>query len=220
MRRRVMGIGWGFAVGLLIGGAVACAEEAGPVKKLAAVDAVVPVPAPILDQSQTAKKEQALKEWMAKLDGTRWSLTVTPMGEKPGKPQQDTVTFTGPQVRSEHLTKEGYSSSNFTLRLEDDGSAVWETMQGKEGGHLAFWRGNVQSGTMRGVLSKRMADGTSTDFSFSGTQLPAEAVLPATEAAVPAQPPADLTAAPVATAAPPPAQPPAADTSSKKKKRR
>jgi len=187
-----------------VGAYVAMAEAAPLVKETSAEaskgDVSVAAPAaPSVHPSATsdaAKQEQAKKEWMAKLNGTRWSVAVTPMSAEPGKspkPKQDTLAFSGPQITSELLVKEGYSGSNFTLRLEDDGSAIWETMQGKEGGHLAFWRGNVQGDVMRGVVSKRSPDGTSVDYSFSGAQLPSQTLPPASAAVeMPptAQPPA------------------------------
>ena len=210
-RRRWVWLGVAISIGM--GTArVAVAQESSALRKTTAGEDVIaqapaslPPASPALSDAGKEKKEQAKKEWMAKLNGTQWAVTVTPMGGDPGKTpksKQDTLSFHGPQMTSEWLAKEGYGNSNFTLRLEDDGSAVWETMQSKEGGHLVFWRGNVQEGVMRGVVSKRTPEGVSTDFGFSGSQLPGTTQdtapeAPAVQPQAASQPPAAVTAAPI-----------------------
>ena len=126
---------------------------------------------PVESPPQTVKPQQAEETVRAQLDGTRWMLQLTPLagGEK-AKSQKDTVTFDAKQISSERLTKAGFPASNYTLTIGDDGVAVWETMQTKEGEGVAFWRGELHGATMRGVLSKHPADGTPEDFSFTGQE--------------------------------------------------
>jgi len=151
-----------------------------------------------------AKAEKAAKEAKAaaELNGTKWSVELTPSsGEGAKKSVKDTLTFEGGKVSSQSLSRDGYPTSNFTLTIGNDGSTtVWETMQTKEGVGVAFWRGERQADAMHGVLSKHLGDGIAQDYYFSGKlteSKPASepAVAPAKQPAVatPAQP-----AAPVA----------------------
>jgi hypothetical protein len=97
-----------------------------------------------------------------------------------GAAKTDIVQFQGPQITSEQLSKAGFSSSNFTLTVQDDGTAVWETMQSKEGGELAFWKGEVAATaqTMQGVLSRQKAPGQSEDFAFAAKRTVAQPPAP------------------------------------------
>ncbi len=131
-------------------------------------------------KQQMAKKEEAL----SKLDGTQWAVEVHPLsGEKPKRPTKDTLRFEGRKIASEAMMKEGYPATNYTLTVGDDGSIVWETMQTKEGAGVAFWRGELQAETMRGILSKHPAEGNPLDFSFNGKKI--EAAPPAAPESAP-----------------------------------
>lgn len=107
----------------------------------------------------------------AVLDGTRWTIELSPLGggEK-AKPRKDTVTFGASTTASEWLSTQGYPRSNYTVTIGDDGVVVWETMQTHEGEGVAFWRGEVHGATMRGVLSRHPVEGTPQDFSWSGRE--------------------------------------------------
>ena len=133
----------------------------------------------------TATKASPQDDVRTLLDGTSWTLDLMPLsgGEK-AKPQQDTVSFAKTKVVSEQLSKAGYPESNYSLTIGDDGVAVWETMQTKEGDGVAFWRGELHGATMRGMLSRHPTDGPAKDFSFVGKK--AE-VMPAQPAEPPAQ---------------------------------
>ncbi len=105
----------------------------------------------------------------AQLDGTEWTVQLNPSaGVKGATSQKDTVTFTKKQVKSSFMEKAGYPASNYSLTIGGDGRAVWETMQTKEGEGVAFWRGEVDGSTMRGVLSRHPTEGASEDYSLSG----------------------------------------------------
>jgi hypothetical protein len=157
-----------------------------------------------------------VRQWRERLEGSTWAVEMRPMAGD-GKPSKDTLTFKDRQLTSSQLSKEGYGSSNFSLRAEGE-AVIWETMQSKEGA-AAFWRGEVMGETVRGVLSKKVGEGPSADYSFGGTPVSgytspvAAAASEAVEAATPMVDAAVVHVdAPVAPA--PEAQPPA-----KKKKR-
>ena len=166
----------------------------------AAAPAVVERPAP---RAQTPA-EKLREEIRSRLDGTTWSLELRPL-EGPGKTKPDTVSFTGRTVTSQRLEKLGYGTSNYSLNVKEDRTATWETMQTKTGEGVAFWRGELEGETMRGVLSQQPAKGPAENYSFVGKQTggpkPAEAKAP--EAAPEAAPAAPATPQPVA----PPANP-------------
>ena len=129
------------------------------------------VPANAAPAASPAASHTAEDDIRAQLTGTRWALQLTPLSGEGGKPQKDTVIFDGKQVSSERLTKAGFPLSNYTLTVGEDGVAIWETMQTKEGEGVAFWRGELRGSTMRGVLSKHPTEGQPEDFSFTAEEL-------------------------------------------------
>jgi len=96
------------------------------------------------------------------LDGSVWQIKFVA-----GTPFQtvDEITFEKGKMSSENLSLNGYPSSNYTL-IKEDNRVIWETMQTNEKESTGSWRGEVEEGAMRGVLSLRAADGASQDFSF------------------------------------------------------
>ena len=150
---------------LLLTAGVAEAVEKKPGATPPPVAEAAPAAPPAAEVKPLSPEDQV----RAQLDGTTWSVQLMPSsGAKAAKPQKDTITFTKRQVSSEFLTKAGYPNSNYSLTLGDDGRAVWETMQTKEGEGVAFWRGEVDGATMRGVLSKHPLEGEPEDYSISG----------------------------------------------------
>ncbi|MBI3322539.1 MAG: hypothetical protein HYZ94_02545 [Candidatus Omnitrophica bacterium] len=189
--------------------------------------------------AEEALKAQRAKEAAALLNGTVWNVEMTSLsGEKGKKSLKDTLTFKENRVTSQGLTQEGFSPSNCTVTVEGD-VVIWETMQSKEGGGVAFWRGERQGDTMRGILSKQPADGNNVDYSFSGKVSappppPAPVVVPGAVPVPPAmtdatsQPPMTASAPGseqplpppvVAPTAPPPAPPAPAPKADQKKKK-
>ncbi|MFC1658780.1 transposase [Candidatus Omnitrophota bacterium] len=97
------------------------------------------------------------------LDTTEWEVRLVPVSE--GEPQVDTLSFTQGKFISGKLNTQGYSTSNYTLTIEESGKIIWETMQtGPEG--TASWRGEIEQGIMRGILSLRQEGQEPQDFSF------------------------------------------------------
>ncbi len=107
----------------------------------------------------------------AELNGKEWNIELRPSGAS-GKirPETDVISFAEDKVVSKALSGSGFAATNFSTRLEEDGTVVWETMQVSEKAGTAFWRGDIgPDGIMRGVLSKRDAKGNIKDFNFAST---------------------------------------------------
>ena len=112
---------------------------------------------------------EMLAQGKVELNNTEWDITLTPMDGGRGKPENDVLSFTDDKVASKNLEQGGYGPTNFTARLQDDGTFTWETMQTSEKEGVAFWRGDINDGVMRGVLSIRDKKNNTTDFNFVST---------------------------------------------------
>lgn len=123
------------------------------------------------------------------LNGFTWTLEVAPSGVKKEdrKTTPDNLIFKDGKMSSEGLAKKGYGTSNYTLTVGDDGIPVFETMQRDEKEGVAFWRGELVEGKIRGVISIQEAKSSAVSFGFSGvkegeaTEIPAERIEPQPE---------------------------------------
>lgn len=104
------------------------------------------------------------------LNGFSWTLEVAPSGVKKEdrKTTPDTVIFKDGKMSSDGLSKKGYGTSNYTLTVGDDGVPVFETMQRDENDGVAFWRGELVDGKIRGVISVQASKSPATSFAFHG----------------------------------------------------
>ncbi len=110
---------------------------------------------------------EMLAKKKAELNGTEWNIKLTPMGGGHGKAENDVLSFVNDKVTSKNLEQSGYVSTNFSVRLLEDGTFTWETMQTSEKEGVAFWRGDISpDGVMRGVISKRDKKDNASDFNF------------------------------------------------------
>ena len=100
---------------------------------------------------------------MEELNGTEWEIRLTPVAG--GEQRADTISFMQGKLVSAKLNTSGYSASNYSLTIEDSGKITWETMQTSPTG-IASWRGEIQQGKMRGILSLRQEGKEPQDFSF------------------------------------------------------
>ena len=119
--------------------------------------------------STSAEARRALIEKKRRqLDNTSWEIELIPLGGK-GKKQIDIITFKNNQVVSANLFKLGFTSTNYTITVKEDGGMVWETMQTSQKGPIAFWRGeiDINMAKMQGILSHHISDKTTQDYSFS-----------------------------------------------------
>jgi len=128
---------------------------------------------PAVVQNQSVNSAEAIAKQKAALNGVDWTVEVRPMNGK-GKGETDMISFADDKVVSKNLQKEGFVPTNFTVRLLDDGTVIWETMQTSDKAGAAFWRGDIKDGVMRGVLSKRDKKNNGFDFVFISTGSPAK----------------------------------------------
>lgn len=118
-------------------------------------------------------KEEKLKikeEAIQKLNNTEWEIEIRSMDNPKQKSQKDTVVFRKGKIDSKAFSKDGYTGSNLTVNVEDDGHVMWETMQNASGKPPIFWRGEMQSTGINGVISKQLDNGSSESYSFSAVQ--------------------------------------------------
>ena len=177
---------------LAFSGFVFCQEEealpprkapAAPVKGKAQVveKAKAQPAAPIVKQptpEEMEKRKNMIKAAKEKLDNLVWHIEVAQMTSEPQKETyKDTLRFSDNKVGSEHLSSDDFPSTNYTVSMGGENIVVWETMQTSEKKGLAFWKGEVEGGVMRGVLSRHFDEKTVRDYSFSSVG-PAEVMAP------------------------------------------
>ncbi len=115
-----------------------------------------------LAQKVEAPVEETIPFDLVGLDGSVWQIKFVA-----GTPFQtsDMLTFKDKKVVSENLSLNGYGATNYSLTKEA-GRVIWETMQTSDKG-TASWRGEVEDGRMRGILSLRQGNEKEPqDFSF------------------------------------------------------
>jgi REP element-mobilizing transposase RayT len=105
--------------------------------------------------------EKAIPFDIVGLDGSTWQIKFVA-----GTPFQtvDNLTFKDKKVSSENLELNGYHATNYSMTKEES-RVIWETMQ-TSGAGTASWRGEVEAGRMKGVLSLRQSEKEPQDFSF------------------------------------------------------
>ena len=113
------------------------------------------------------KRVRLIEEKRAELNNTEWRISVTSLSEKKGvEPKSDILRFVKRKVISEVFESKGYPASNYSMRIEPDGTIIWETMQTKEGVGVVFWRAECRGDVMKGIISKHPKEGGHEDFSF------------------------------------------------------
>lgn len=117
---------------------------------------------PVSQASELVTKQKA------DLNGKEWTIELRASGASvKSRAESDVISFAEEKVASKNLSALGYASTNFSIRNEDDGTIIWETMQTSEKAGTAFWRGDIgPDGIMRGVLSKRDVKGNIKDYNF------------------------------------------------------
>ncbi|KPK97833.1 MAG: hypothetical protein AMJ95_07145 [Omnitrophica WOR_2 bacterium SM23_72] len=118
--------------------------------------------------SMTTQQREAIKaRALEQFNSQTWTIYLTAQGVKKPRVETDVLTFTGSTVISQNLSSQGYSSSNFTLSVLDDGNAVFETVQRTEEGDLALWRGTLYGNKIVGILNLRPQGKVATIYSFT-----------------------------------------------------
>lgn len=119
------------------------------------------------------RKRELRKQEKAKLNNTVWQIELVKISadKKKRKKEEDTLRFENNKVQSNKLALEGFSPTNYTINVEGDGNTivVWETMQTNEIGNIAFWRGEIENGVMRGILSWQLSKTFKEDYGFVST---------------------------------------------------
>ena len=155
------------AVGLifLVVGVAVVTEAA---QKPAQEKAVAPVAAKTPEQL----KAEAIQKAQQGLSLHEWAVYVTPTDSK-GKAatETDVLTFNNGKITSRNLLAQGYPESNYGLAVQDDGTAVWETMQARElpgEVDITFIRGALfPNGVLSGTIIMQPQKGASKNFEYS-----------------------------------------------------
>ncbi|KPK99251.1 MAG: hypothetical protein AMJ95_00465 [Omnitrophica WOR_2 bacterium SM23_72] len=116
----------------------------------------------------TPQQRQAIEaRALEQLNSQTWTIYLTAQGVKKPRVETDVLIFSGSTVTSQNLSNQGYSGSNFTLSVQDDGNAVFETVQRTEEGDLALWRGTLYGNKIVGILNLRPQGKVATIYSFT-----------------------------------------------------
>ncbi len=119
-----------------------------------------------LVESAVEKLQKEQKE----LDGYTWNISLTQVsGPSSSFAERDTLMFEAGRVESAALARDGFLESSYSKRESKSGFISWDTMQTNSRGETASWHGKWDGKVMRGILSRRSADGTVRDFSFAST---------------------------------------------------
>lgn len=121
---------------------------------------------PSLSDAQRAALSQ---EALTQLNNQGWTVNLVQQGSKKPKAEIDILTFSGQGVVSQFLSAKGFGGSQFSLSIQDDGSAVWETVQRTENEDIAALRGELRGGAMNGTISIRYKNGMAETYSFSAS---------------------------------------------------
>lgn len=101
------------------------------------------------------------------LNGTTWEVELTSASESGEKTSiKDKIKFNGKSFESHYFKIRGFSNTNYTVTVQDNGIITWETIQKNPEGEMVSWRGDWQGGKMEGMLSYRPAGNSPRDFSF------------------------------------------------------
>lgn len=131
------------------------------------------VPGAMAQQAELeAQRKAAAAKARKTLDGTTWTVYTTLQQEGKGKPEKGTETFTFSERRitTENLAGQGYApgGSNYSTRIEANGTIVWETMQKHEEGEgEALLRGDLKGNVMTGVIDIQPATGSRKIYYFT-----------------------------------------------------
>ena len=116
-------------------------------------------------EAERKKAKVLVKRKKASLNNTEWDVEIVPI--KGGEKAPDLLMFVDGKISLRTLIEQGFSASNFTLTVKDNGNLIWETMQTAVDGTVAFLRGEVTSDvkSMKGIISYPKGN-TTEDFSF------------------------------------------------------
>jgi len=117
-------------------------------------------------EGKILKEEQVL---LTDLDGTEWTIELKPKDKSnSANIYFDKLYFGNGKVSSKDLSAKKFPESNYTLKVQEDGTLLWETMQRNEAGDVIFWQGQTtKDNKMSGMMSRNSVDGKSEDILFN-----------------------------------------------------
>ena len=132
-------------------------------KAAAKKKAVEPAQPALSDAQRATLADQAIK----KLTGQAWQIFLFPQSGPATFVETDTLTFTTGTLTAEGWKTKGFGTSNFTLTIRDDGTAIFETVQRDAKNDLALWRGELRGDGLNGVIGFRPVAGARMNYGFS-----------------------------------------------------
>lgn len=125
-------------------------------------------PSPVLAKASSAgtSVKNTVSVW-PDLNGTIWDVDLvaaSALGEKIFI--KDKIRFTGRSFESYYFKVRGFSGTNYTMTVQDNGVITWETIQKNPEGEMVSWRGDWEGDKMEGMLSYHSAGNSPRDFSF------------------------------------------------------
>jgi len=114
-----------------------------------------------------AVRSQLVEKAKQTLSSQEWTIYMPITVGKKTISETDVFTFANGKISSKNLTAQGYKESNVNIGVQDDGTAVWETMQVDANNNLAFIRGELSGTSMKGVISKQPVKGNKATYKFS-----------------------------------------------------
>ncbi len=124
-------------------------------------------------QEELAQKRKAAEQSARlALSLKEWTVYVRPESGK-GRTETDVLTFTAEgQVSAKNISAKGYNASNFRLTIQDDGLAIWETMQVDKDKNVVFLRGNLKGDELTGSFFFKPVKGDPSTYLYT-TVVPA-----------------------------------------------
>lgn len=124
-------------------------------------------------QEELTQKRRAAEQGARQaLSSKEWIVYVSPESGK-GKTETDVLSFTAEgQVSAKNISVKGYNASNFRLTIQDDGLAIWETMQVDKDKNVVFLRGNLKGDEMTGSFFFKPVKGDPSTYLYT-TVVPA-----------------------------------------------
>lgn len=120
------------------------------------------------EEKEAQAKEQELAEVQKQIDekkqeinGTSWDIELKPQyGGEMKIPGKDTLYFQDGKFKSSYTDSEGFTRTNYTIRLRESGPATFETMQSHNESDkgIVFWRGEWLDQAMTGTMVRKVPD--------------------------------------------------------------
>jgi putative transposase len=101
---------------------------------------------------------------LSEFRSSEWQVKMVSAGTK--EESADILSFVDGKFVSAKMNELGYSSSNYSITVEDNNKIIWETMQTGPDGSVVSWRGEIEEGKMNGIVSLRQTGKEPQDFSF------------------------------------------------------